>query len=179
MSRIGKKPIELPSGVDVAIDADGQATVKGKLGELKQQLPREMTYDIGESEITITRPTDRPEHRALHGLSRSLLANMIVGVTEGYEKRLEIVGVGYRFVQSGKNVDLSAGFSHPVVLEAPDGIEYTVIAPNQMSVKGIDKQLVGEMAARIRAKRKPEPYKGKGIRYQGEYVRRKVGKRAQ
>jgi large subunit ribosomal protein L6 len=178
MSRIGKKPIELPAGVEFSLNGT-TATVKGPKGELTQELPRDITVTIDGSIITVTRPTDRPPHRALHGLTRTLIANMVEGVTNGYEKRLEIVGVGYRFVQKGTEVDLSAGFSHPVVLTPPEGITYTVIAPNQMSVSGIDKQLVGEMAARIRQLRKPEPYKGKGIKYQGEYIRRKMGKRAQ
>jgi len=178
MSRIGKKPIELPSGVELTL-APGTATVKGPKGTLTQELPRDITVTQEDGIVTVTRPTNRPPHRALHGLVRTLIANMIEGVTSGYEKRLEIVGVGYRFVQKGADIDLSAGFSHPVILTPPEGITYTVIAPNQMSVTGIDKQMVGEMAARIRQKRKPEPYKGKGIRYQGEHVRRKLGKRAQ
>jgi large subunit ribosomal protein L6 len=178
MSRIGKKPIEIPSGVDVTV-TNGVATVKGPKGTLTQHVPRDISVEVDGGTATCTRPTDRPPHRAAHGLVRSLLANMVEGVTNGYEKRLEIVGVGYRFVQQGSNVDLSAGFSHPVVLTPPEGIEYTVIAPNQMSVKGIDKQKVGEMAAQIRSLRPPEPYKGKGIKYQGEVVRRKIGKRAQ
>jgi large subunit ribosomal protein L6 len=178
MSRIGKKPIDLPAGVTLSVEG-GVATVTGPKGTLTQVIPREITISQEDGVITCHRPTDRPPHRALHGLVRSLLANMITGVTEGYEKRLEIVGVGYRFVQKGKDVDLSAGFSHPVILTPPEGVEYNVIAPNQMSVVGIDKQLVGEMAARIRQIRKPEPYKGKGIKYAGEHIRRKVGKRAQ
>lgn len=178
MSRIGKKPIEMPAGVEFSLSGN-TATVKGPKGELTQDLPREMSISVDGNVVTVSRPTDRPPHRSLHGLTRTLIANMVEGVTNGYEKRLEIVGVGYRFVQNGAAVDLSAGFSHPVVLTPPSGIEYVVIAPNQMSVKGIDKQLVGEMAAQIRQLRKPEPYKGKGIKYQGEYIRRKMGKRAQ
>lgn len=178
MSRIGKKPIDLPAGVEFSLSG-GVATVKGPKGTLTQSVPRDITVTQVDNTIEVTRPTDRPPHRALHGLTRSLLANMVEGVTNGYEKRLEIVGVGYRFVQQGAAVDLSAGFSHPVVLTPPEGIEYKVIAPNQMAVVGIDKQIVGEMAARIRQLRPPEPYKGKGIKYMGEHVRRKMGKRAQ
>lgn len=179
MSRIGKLPITVPSGVEVKVGGDNTVTVKGPKGELSQQLDRDMKVTIGDGNVVIERPTDRPAHKAKHGLSRTLVQNMVVGVTEGYEKRLEIVGVGYRFVQKGSDVDLSAGFSHPVILTPPAGIEYKVIAPNQMSVSGIDKQLVGQLAAQIRMKRPPEPYKGKGIKYQGEHIRRKVGKRAQ
>ena len=178
MSRIGKKPIEMPAGVTLTVEG-GVATVTGPKGTLTQSIPREITITQEDNVVTCERPTDRPPHRALHGLVRSLLANMVEGVTSGFEKRLEIVGVGYRFVQKGKDVDLSAGFSHPIILTPPEGVDYNVIAPNQMSVVGIDKQLVGEMAARIRQIRKPEPYKGKGIKYAGEHVRRKVGKRAQ
>lgn len=177
MSRIGKKPIPLPSGVEFSLDGS-TATVKGPKGTLTQALPRELTYTVEDNTLTVTRPTDRPNHRALHGLARSLLANMVEGVTEGFEKRLEIVGVGYRFVQKGNDLDLSAGFSHPIVMTPPPGVEYKVIAPNQMAIIGIDKQLVGQSAAKIRAKRPPEPYKGKGIKYQGEHIIRKVGKRA-
>ena len=180
MSRIGKKPIDINTSLGVEFSlAGGVATVKGPKGTLSQAIPRDITVEQVENTILVTRPTDRPPHRALHGLTRSLIANMVEGVTNGYEKRLEIVGVGYRFVQQGPAVDLSAGFSHPVVLTPPEGIEYKVIAANQMAIIGIDKQLVGEMAARIRKLRKPEPYKGKGIKYQGEHVRRKMGKRAQ
>jgi large subunit ribosomal protein L6 len=179
MSRIGKLPIPLPAGVEVSVDNGNVVTVKGPKGTLTQQLDLDMGVEIEDGTLTVTRPTDRPRHRALHGLSRSLLQNMVVGVTEGYEKRLEIVGVGYRFVAKGTDVDLSAGFSHPVILTPPAGIEFRVIAPNQMAIAGIDKQLVGQEAAKIRKLRPPEPYKGKGIKYQGEYIRRKVGKRAQ
>jgi large subunit ribosomal protein L6 len=179
MSRIGKLPIPVPAGVEVSIDGGNVVTVKGPKGSLTQQLDSDIGLDVADGTATLTRPTDRPRHRALHGLSRSLVANMVTGVTEGYEKRLEIVGVGYRFVAKGKDIDLSAGFSHPVVLTPPAGIEFNVIAPNQMSIVGIDKQLVGQEAAKIRKLRPPEPYKGKGIKYQGEHIRRKVGKRAQ
>jgi len=179
MSRIGKLPVPVPAGIEISVDAGNVVTVKGPKGTLTQQLDADMGIEMGEGTLTVTRPTDRPRHRALHGLSRSLIANMVTGVTEGYEKRLEIVGVGYRFVAKGTDIDLSAGFSHPVVLTPPSGIEFKVIAPNQMAIIGIDKQVVGEEAAKIRALRPPEPYKGKGIKYQGEYIRRKVGKRAQ
>jgi len=178
MSRIGKKPIEVPTGVEVNVAA-GVAKVTGPKGSLEQHVPRDITVTVEDGTLTCVRPTDRPNHRAAHGLVRSLLANMVEGVTKGFEKRLEIVGVGYRFVQKGDAVDLSAGFSHPIVLHPPKGITYRVIAPNQMAVEGIDKQIVGEMAAQIRGIRPPEPYKGKGIKYQGEYIRRKIGKRAQ
>jgi large subunit ribosomal protein L6 len=178
MSRIGKLPVPVPAGVDIVVDSANLVTVKGPKGELSQQVDRDITVAIEDGNVVVSRPTNRPPHRALHGLTRSLIANMVTGVTDGYQKRLEIVGVGYRFVQKGDDVDLSAGFSHPVVLSPPAGVEFKVIAPNQMSVIGIDKQLVGQLAAQIRMKRPPEPYKGKGIKYQGEYVRRKIGKRA-
>lgn len=179
MSRIGKLPITLPAGVEVSVDAGNVVTVKGSKGTLTQLLDADMKVAVEDGTLTVTRPTDRPRHKALHGLSRSLLQNMVIGVTEGYEKRLEIVGVGYRFVAKGKDVDLSAGFSHPVVLTPPDGIEFNVVAANQLAISGIDKQLVGQTASKIRKLRPPEPYKGKGIKYQGEHIRRKVGKRAQ
>ena len=179
MSRIGKLPVPVPAGVEVSVGAGNVVTVAGPKGSLTQAIDPDLGIEIEGDTLTVTRPTDRPRHRALHGLSRSLIHNMIVGVTDGYEKRLEIVGVGYRFVAKGAAIDLSAGFSHPVVLTPPDGIAFTVIAPNQMSISGIDKQAVGEQAAKIRALRPPEPYKGKGIKYQGEHIRRKVGKRAQ
>jgi large subunit ribosomal protein L6 len=179
MSRIGKLPITLPAGVEVSVDSGNVVTVKGPKGTLTQQLDADMAVEVEDGSIAVTRPTDRPRHKALHGLSRSLLQNMVTGVTDGYEKRLEIVGVGYRFVAKGTDVDLSAGFSHPVVLTPPDGVQFNVIAPNQMAVVGIDKQVVGQEAAKIRKLRPPEPYKGKGIKYQGEHIRRKVGKRAQ
>jgi large subunit ribosomal protein L6 len=179
MSRIGKLPIPVPAGVEISVGNGNVVTVKGPKGSLEQQLDVDITVEIEDGTLTVVRPTDRPRHRALHGLYRSLLANMIEGVTNGYEKRLEIVGVGYRFVAKGKDVDLSAGFSHPVILTPPDGVEFNVIAANQLSIVGIDKQAVGQEAAKIRKLRPPEPYKGKGIKYQGEHIRRKVGKRAQ
>jgi len=177
MSRIGRQPITVPDGVDVDVGT-GVVKVKGPRGELSQAVSREMAIEQENGTVTVARPTDRGEHRALHGLTRSLIANMVEGVTEGFEKRLEIQGVGYRARLQGKALELSVGYSHPVSLTAPDGIEFEVPQPTQIVVRGIDKQLVGEIAARIRRVRPPEPYKGKGIRYAGEQVRRKVGKRA-
>jgi large subunit ribosomal protein L6 len=177
MSRIGRKPIAVPDGVTVEVKP-GLVSVKGPKGELSQVVSTEMTVTRSNGDLTVERPTDRGEHRALHGLTRSLIANMVEGVTQGYEKRLEIQGVGYRARLQGKALELSVGYSHPVSVAAPDGIEFEVPVPTQIVVRGIDKQLVGEIAARIRRSRPPEPYKGKGIRYAGEHVRRKVGKRA-
>jgi large subunit ribosomal protein L6 len=177
MSRIGKKPIVVPDGVEVDVKP-GVVSVKGPKGELSQVVSRDMKVTQDNGTLTVERPTDRGEHRALHGLTRSLIANMVEGVTNGYEKRLEIQGVGYRARLQGKALELSVGYSHPVTITAPEGIEFEVPAPTQVVIRGIDKQLVGEIAARIRRTRPPEPYKGKGIRYAGEHVRRKVGKRA-
>jgi large subunit ribosomal protein L6 len=177
MSRIGRKPISVPEGVTVDVGS-GVVSVKGPKGELSQTVDRDMTIALDDSTLTVERPTDRGPHRALHGLTRSLLANMVEGVTDGYEKRLEIQGVGYRARLQGKALELSVGFSHPVSVPAPEGIEFEVPQQTEVVVRGIDKQLVGETAARIRRVRPPEPYKGKGIRYAGEHVRRKVGKRA-
>jgi large subunit ribosomal protein L6 len=177
MSRIGKQPIPVPDGVTVAIEPQ-QVSVKGPKGELAEQKAREIEVREEDGQIVVTRPTDRGEHRALHGLTRSLIANMVEGVTGGFEKRLEIQGVGYRAQLRGKAIELAVGYSHPVTIDAPDEIEFEVPAPTQIVVRGISKQQVGEVAARIRKVRPPEPYKGKGIRYQGEYVARKVGKRA-
>jgi large subunit ribosomal protein L6 len=177
VSRIGRKPIEVPDGVDVQV-SPGHVTVKGPKGELDQDLNGEMKIELAEGTLTVERPTDRGEHRALHGLTRSLIANMVQGVTEGYEKRLEIQGVGYRAQLRGKALELSLGFSHPVSVEAPEGIEFEVPQPTEVIVRGIDKQQVGQVAADIRKRRPPEPYKGKGVRYTGEQVTRKVGKRA-
>jgi large subunit ribosomal protein L6 len=177
MSRIGKRPIEVPSTVAVAISA-GRVQVNGPLGELSQQVPTRMQIEQRDGEIVVTRPTDRGEDRALHGLTRSLIANMVEGVTKGFEKRLEIQGVGYRATLKGTTLELAVGFSHPVSIEPPAGITFEVPQPTQVTVKGSDKQAVGEIAAKIRKVRPPEPYKGKGIRYEGERVRRKVGKRA-
>ena len=177
MSRIGKQPIEVPDGVNVALDP-GRVTVNGPLGELTQLVPIRITIEKDDGLLLVKRPTDRGEDRALHGLTRSLVANMVEGVTKGFEKRLEIQGVGYRAALRGTALELSVGYSHVVVIDAPAGITFEVPVQTEILVKGIDKQLVGEIAAEIRAVRKPEPYKGKGIRYEGEYVRRKVGKRA-
>ena len=177
MSRIGKKPIEIPDGVSVEI-GDGEVTVKGPKGELRQAVSPAMRIEQTNGTLSVERPTDRGEHRSLHGLTRSLIANMVEGVTDGFEKRLQIQGVGYRARLQGKALELAVGYSHPVSIPAPEGIEFEVPQPTEVVVRGIDKQLVGEVAARIRKQRPPEPYKGKGIRYAGEYVRRKVGKRA-
>ncbi len=177
MSRIGRKPIPVPDGVSVEI-APGQVSVKGPKGELSQAVSPDMKVSESDGTLTVERPTDRGEHRALHGLTRSLIANMVVGVTDGYEKKLEIQGVGYRARLQGKSLELALGYSHPVSLSAPEGIEFEVPQPTQVIVRGIDKQLVGETAAQVRKARPPEPYKGKGVRYEGEHVARKVGKRA-
>ncbi len=177
MSRIGRKPIELPSGVLVAL-SPGRVQVNGPLGELSQVVPARMQIEKTEAEIVVSRPTNRGEDRALHGLTRTLVANMVEGVTKGYEKHLEIQGVGYRAQLKGAELELAVGFSHPVTIKPRDGISFEVPIPTQIVVRGIDKQAVGQTAAEIRKVRPPEPYKGKGIRYQGELVRRKVGKRA-
>ncbi len=177
MSRIGRKPVDVPDAVTVTI-APGNIVVKGPKGELVQTFSQDMTVSQESNTILVTRPTDRGPHRALHGLTRSLIANMVEGVTDGFEKRLEIQGVGYRAALKGKNLELALGYSHPVSIEAPDGIEFEVPQPTEIIVRGIDKQLVGQVAADIRKRRPPEPYKGKGIRYRGEQVLRKVGKRA-
>jgi len=177
MSRIGKQPIALPDGVEVQVES-GLVKVKGPKGELEEQVSRDMTVKQENGSVMVTRPSDRGEHRALHGLTRSLIYNMVQGVTEGFEKRLEIQGVGYRAQLQGKKLVMSLGYSHQVEIEAPEGIDFEVPAPTQVVVRGISKQVVGETAANIRKQRPPEPYKGKGIRYQGEYVARKVGKRA-
>ena len=177
MSRIGKQPIPVPAGVTVQVEP-GIVRVNGPRGELSERVSRAMDVEQSDGELRVTRPTDRGEHRALHGLTRTLIANMVTGVTDGYEKRLEIQGVGYRAAARGTDVELQVGYSHPVVIAAPAGIELEVPAPTQIVVRGSSKQAVGEVAARIRKVRPPEPYKGKGIRYQGEQIRRKVGKRA-
>src|SRR5919202_5410509 len=177
MSRIGNRPIELPASVNVAL-SPGRVQVNGPLGELSQQVPARMKSEQRDGELVVTRPTERGEDRALHGLTRSLVANMVDGVTKGFEKRLEIQGVGYRAGLRGQALELNVGFSHPVVIEPRAGITFEVPAPNQVIVKGIDKQRVGQIASEVRRVRPPEPYKGKGIRYEGEYVQRKVGKRA-
>ncbi|MBV9311210.1 MAG: 50S ribosomal protein L6 [Solirubrobacterales bacterium] len=177
MSRIGKQPIPVPSGVTVAIE-DERVTVNGPKGELTESVHRDIEVEQVGEEIVVKRPTERGEHRALHGLTRTLVANMVLGVTDGFEKRLEIQGVGYRAQLRGRDLELALGYSHPVSVKAPDGIEFEVPQPNRVVVRGVSKQQVGETAAFIRKQRKPEPYKGKGIRYEGEYVARKVGKRA-
>jgi large subunit ribosomal protein L6 len=177
MSRIGRKPVAVPDAVTVTL-APGNIAVKGPKGELTQTYSQDMTVSQEEGTILVARPTDRGEHRALHGLTRSLIANMVEGVTDGFEKRLEIQGVGYRAALKGKNLELALGFSHPVSITAPEGIDFEVPQPTEIIVRGIDKQLVGQVAADIRKRRPPEPYKGKGIRYKGEQVLRKVGKRA-
>ena len=177
MSRIGKKPIPVPDGVTVAIEPE-VVRVNGPRGELTERVPRAIGVEQRDGELIVTRPTDRAEHRALHGLTRSLVANMVEGVTAGFQKRLEIQGVGYRAQLKGRDLELALGYSHPVPIKAPEGIEFEVPAPTQILVKGNSKQQVGEVAAVIRKQRPPEPYKGKGIRYEGEYVARKVGKRA-
>jgi large subunit ribosomal protein L6 len=177
MSRIGKQPIELPSGVNVAI-SPGRVQVNGPLGELSQNVPARMRIDQEDGTLVVKRPTERGDDRALHGLTRSLVANMVEGVTKGFEKRLELQGVGYRAALRGTDLELNVGFSHPVVIKPPQGISFEVPDATTVLVKGIDKQQVGEIAAQVRKVRPPEPYKGKGIRYEGEYVRRKVGKRA-
>jgi large subunit ribosomal protein L6 len=177
MSRIGRKPIEVPSSVSIGL-SPGRVQVNGPLGELSQQVPARMKIEQRDGEIVVARPTERGDDRALHGLTRSLIANMVEGVTKGFEKRLEIQGVGYRAALRGAALELNVGYSHPVVVQPPPGITFEVPAPVQIVVKGVDKQQVGQVAAEVRRVRPPEPYKGKGIRYEGEYVRRKVGKRA-
>jgi large subunit ribosomal protein L6 len=177
MSRIGRKPIEIPDGVSVDVKP-GRVTVKGPKGELSEAVSPEMRIEQSDGVLTVQRPTDRGEHRALHGLTRSLIANMVHGVTQGFERRLEIQGVGYRARLQGNALELAVGYSHPVRLPAPEGIEFEVPRPTEVVVRGIDKQLVGEIAAQVRKARPPEPYKGKGVRYADEHVRRKVGKRA-
>jgi large subunit ribosomal protein L6 len=177
MSRIGRAPIPVPDGVEVTLKGQHVA-VKGPRGELSHTVVEPIRVAQEDGHLIVTRPSDRGPHRALHGLSRTLVANMVQGVTQGFEKRLEIVGVGYRATLRGDTLELAAGFSHPVTITAPPGITFEVPAPTQIVVRGIDKQVVGQIAAEIRRVRPPEPYKGKGIRYAGEPVRRKVGKRA-
>jgi len=177
MSRIGKQPIPLPEGVLVSIEPE-LVRVNGPKGELTERVSKDLTVEQQDNEVLVKRPTDRGEHRALHGLTRSLIANMVQGVTEGFEKRLQIQGVGYRAQLRGSDLELALGYSHSVPVKAPDGIEFEVPVPTEIVVRGISKHLVGEIAAQIRKKRPPEPYKGKGIRYRDEYVARKVGKRA-
>jgi large subunit ribosomal protein L6 len=176
MSRIGKLPIAVPSGVDVAID-ERLVTVKGPKGTLSHNIAAPITIEKADGVLEVKRPNDERESRSLHGLTRTLINNMVVGVTEGYEKKLEIVGVGYRVLSKGPTqLEFQLGYSHSITFDAPEGITFTVDGPTRLGVQGIDKQLVGETAANIRKLRKPEPYKGKGVRYAGEHVRRKVGK---
>ncbi len=175
MSRIGRLPVQIPDGVTVDIK-EGVITVKGPKGTLAQEVDSAMQLEVKENELLISRPNDLKRNRSLHGLYRSLIQNMVTGVTEGYEKKLQIVGVGYRATKEGKKLNLQLGFSHPVMMEDPDGITVEVPSQTEIVVKGIDKQQVGNYAAKIRAWREPEPYKGKGIRYAGEKVRRKEGK---
>jgi large subunit ribosomal protein L6 len=178
MSRIGRKPIEIPSGVTVEVSPGGSVKVTGPLGTLEQLVPARIQVAEDDGALNVTRPTDRGEDRALHGLTRTLVANMVEGVTKGFEKHLEIQGVGYRAQLKGTDLELAVGYSHPVTVNPREGISFEVPQPTQVIVKGTDKQMVGQTAAEIRKVRPPEPYKGKGIRYQGELVRRKVGKRA-
>lgn len=175
MSRIGRKPISLPPGVEIKIE-ENIITVKGPKGILSQAIPEDITIDQQEKELVVARPSDAKKHRAMHGLTRALVANMVTGVTTGFEKKLEMVGVGYRAQLQGNKLVLNIGFSHPVEIDPPQGIEFEVPAVTKITVKGIDKQLVGNTAADIRAIRKPEPYKGKGLRYENETIRRKAGK---
>ena len=175
MSRIGKLPVAVPSGVDVNVDGR-TVTVKGPKGTLSHTVADPITVETAENTIAVSRPDDERESKALHGLSRTLIANMVTGVTEGYIKRLEIVGTGYRVVAKGSDLEFALGYSHPVPVSAPDGITFRVETPTRFSVEGIDKQKVGEVAAKIRKLRKPDPYKGKGVRYAGEVIRRKAGK---
>ncbi len=177
MSRIGKQPIPVPSGVEVKIDGSN-VSVKGPRGELAQSFNEDMMIVLDDGVITVSRPSDARAHRSLHGLTRTLVSNMVTGVSQGYHKNLEIVGVGYRAAMNGKTLELQLGFSHPVIIEAEAGIEFEVPAQTRITVKGIDKQRVGQVAAEIRGWRPPEPYKGKGVRYEGEHVRRKLGKTA-
>ena len=176
MSRIGKLPVPVPAGVDITVE-ESTVTVKGPKGVLSHSVAAPITVDRGEGVLEVKRPDDERQSRALHGLTRTLINNMVVGVTEGYEKKLEIVGVGYRVLSKGPTqLEFQLGYSHPITFNAPDGITFTVEGPTKVGVQGIDKQLVGEVAANIRKLRKPEPYKGKGVRYEGEHIRRKVGK---
>jgi len=177
MSRIGRRPIAVPGNVEIVIDDENLVRVKGPKGELNQQFNRDILFQRENGTLTVDRPDDQREHRSLHGLTRTLINNMVVGVTEGYEKKLEIVGVGYRVLSKGPTqLEFQLGYSHSITFNAPDGITFTVDGPTRLGVQGIDKQLVGEVAANIRKLRKPEPYKGKGVRYAGEQIRRKVGK---
>ena len=177
MSRIGRNPINVPAGVEVTIDASNNViTVKGPKGTLTQNYHNRMNVELNAGVITVTRPSDEKEDRALHGLTRTLINNMVIGVTEGYSKKLVVTGVGYRVAMQGKSLNMTLGYSHPVIIEAPEGISFETPDANTIIIKGIDKQLVGQVAAVVRSKRAPEPYKGKGIKYEGEKIRRKSGK---
>ncbi len=176
MSRIGRAPIDVPAGVTITVGDDNLVKVKGPKGELSRQIHQDMKVTVEGNTVTVTRPSDDKMHRSLHGLSRTLIHNMVVGVTDGFSKNLEINGVGYRAQKQGKNLNLSLGFSHPVVVEPPAGINFEVPSANAIVVSGIDKEVVGQVAAEIRSFREPEPYKGKGIKYAGEHIRRKEGK---
>ena len=182
MSRIGKKAISVPEGVTITVGKDNVITVKGKKGELKQAIDRDITVDVKDGQVSFNRPTDQIRHRALHGLYRALVANMVKGVTDGYERKLELIGVGYKAQAQGQILELSLGFSHNVLFELPPEITVTTVtergANPKIILKSFDKQLLGQVAAKIRSLRKPEPYKGKGVKYQGEYIRRKAGKAA-
>jgi len=175
MSRIGRLPVSIPTGVDITVDGQ-DVKVKGPKGELALTVPAPITVEKADTAVEVKRPDDERESRSLHGLTRSLINNMVLGVTEGYEKKMEIHGTGYRVAAKGSDLEFSLGYSHPILIQAPDGISFAVENPTRFSVQGIDKQLVGEVAANIRKLRKPDPYKGKGIRYAGEQIRRKVGK---
>ncbi len=177
MSRIGKQPIPVPAGVEVKVDGD-HVSVKGPKGELSASFDPSMSIKLDDSVITVTRPDDEREHRSLHGLTRTLIANMVTGVSEGFSKTLEIQGVGYRAAMNGSNLEMQLGFSHPVIVTPPSGVTFEVPAPTRIVVSGFDKQQVGQTASEVRGWRPPEPYKGKGVRYEGEYVRRKLGKTA-
>jgi large subunit ribosomal protein L6 len=178
MSRIGKQPVQIPDGVEVTVGEDNTVTVSGPRGTLSQRMHADVRILKDDGAVRVERPSDEGFHRSLHGLTRSLIANMVDGVTKGFERSLEIVGVGYRAQMKGNDLEISVGFSHPVVVRCPEGIDFEVPAPTRITVRGSDKQLVGEVAANIRKIRKPEPYKGKGIRYAGEFVRKKAGKAA-
>ncbi len=178
MSRIGRQPIEIPSDVDIDVADDATVTVKGPRGTLSRRLRPEMRIIREDNVLRVERPSDEGFHRSLHGLTRTLIANMVEGVTKGYEKRLAIVGVGYRAAMKGQDLEIAVGYSHPVIVSAPEGIEFEVPSPAQIVVRGSDKETVGQVAANIRKIRKPEPYKGKGIRYENEHVRKKAGKAA-
>ena len=178
MSRIGRMPITGPAGVTVEVKSGNVVTVKGPKGELTRELHPEMQINVEAGVVNVTRPSDAKEHRSLHGLTRTLLNNMVVGVTEGYKKELEVTGVGYRVAKEGKNLNMTLGYSHPVIMPEIDGISIECPSPNKIIISGIDKQVVGQFAAEVREKRPPEPYKGKGIKYVGEVIRRKEGKTA-